>query len=185
MISDFSLFFLKHFHLILSEAFSLRVIPCSHKQQHDVRKVTAFLGHRLRGWKCTARPRTWQKLENAFLTCMNVSQTSPYFSSPVLTEKQKLKQPHTHTHTHTKETRYCRQINSTCTLGWTWVSVIVHHHLILPPEPQNLFHTTLHCAILMLMKTPEPPLGTARRIADFPKDYADRLSVLSPRLASS
>lgn len=39
MISDFSLFFLKHFNLILSKAFSLCVIPCSNKQQHEVTSI--------------------------------------------------------------------------------------------------------------------------------------------------
>lgn len=64
-------------------------------------KRIALSGHRLRGWDCAACSacRRW---ENAFLTCMNVSQTSPYFSSPVLTEKQKVKQPDVHTHTHTR-----------------------------------------------------------------------------------
>lgn len=47
----------------------------------------------------------------------------------------------------------------------------VHHHLISPcPKSQNLSHTTLHCAILMLINTQQPPLGTARRNADFPRD---------------
>lgn len=32
----------------------------------------------------------------------------------------------------------------------------------------------------MLMKIPRLSLGTARRLADFPKDYTDHLSVLTP-----
>ena len=102
MISDFSLFFLKHFHLILSKAFSLCVLPCSHKQQCEVTFIwennyllrTQTPRVEMRCQLCT------QKLANAFWTCTNVSQTSPYFSSPVLTEKQKVKPPHVHTHIH-------------------------------------------------------------------------------------
>lgn len=104
---DFRFFFLKHFNLILSKAFSLCVIPCSHKQQH---KMTSI-------WEnnCLLRTQTQrvemrhplrvQKLGSAFLTCMNVSRTSPYFSSPVLTEKQKVRQPDVHTHIYTEKTR--------------------------------------------------------------------------------
>lgn len=100
MISDFSLFFLKHFNLTLSKAFSLCVIPCLQKQQHEVTSI----------WEKNRLLRTQtQKVglrwENAVLTCMNVSQTSPYFSSPVLTEKQEVKQPDVHTHTYMKKTR--------------------------------------------------------------------------------
>lgn len=58
MTSDFSLFFLKHFHLILSKAFSLRVIPCSHKQPEDVRKVTAFSGQTQEGEQVPPAPHT-------------------------------------------------------------------------------------------------------------------------------
>lgn len=124
---------------------------------------------RLTGWDCAACSacRRW---ENAVLTCMNVPQTSPYFSSPVLTEKQKVKQPDVHTHTHTR--RKLGNADNKFNLH-SWTNRGLCHLCTITSLPlsqsQSLSHT-LHCATRMLMNTQTAAPETARRNADFPTD---------------
>lgn len=121
------------------KAFSLCVIPCSQKQQHEVTSIwerSCLLRTQTQRVELR-RPLCTQTLGNAVLTCVNVSQTSPYFSSPVLTEKQKGKQPDVHTHTHTR--RKLGNADDKFNLrSWPNLGLSpVHHHLTAPlPGPR-------------------------------------------------
>lgn len=68
MIADFSLFFHKHVHLILSKAFSSCVIPCLHKQQRYVTSI----------WEkhCLLRTQT-QRVATRCLPCVRQEGEKP------------------------------------------------------------------------------------------------------------
>lgn len=158
MVSDFSLFFLKHVQLILSKAFPLCVIypvrTNSNIMWFPFGKRIAFSGHRLKGWPraaCTVRGRSENMPARRAQMCHE--SVSPDCNSPVLTGKRKLRQPQPRTHIYT-ETRPCWETRSTGTPGPTRCPSSVHHHLLVPcPKSPNSFPMTLQCATLMLLKT--------------------------------
>lgn len=109
MISDFSLFFLKHFNLILSEAFSLCVIPCSHKQQYYVTSIwvnNCLLRTQTQGGN--ALPALYAEARKHLLDMHECVTNIAIFQFSSAFRKQKIKQPLPHAHitqSHTKKTR--------------------------------------------------------------------------------
>lgn len=172
MVSDFSLFFLKRVQLILSKAFSLYVIypvrTNSNVMWLPFGKRIAFSGHRLKGWPraaCSVRGRS----EKMPAQCAQMCHKSvlPDFNSPVLTGKQKLRQPQPRTHIYTEKTRQCWETFNLH--SWTTpVSVI---RAPSPPRslsqvPELLPHDSTVCNT-DATENPRPPRRRPREMLTF------------------
>lgn len=174
MVSDFSLFFLKHVQLILSKAFSLCVIypvrTNSNIMWLPFGKRIAFSGHRLKGWPrtaCSVRGRSEKMPARRAQMCHK--SVLPDFNSPVLTEKQKLRQPQPRTHIYTEKTRQCWETFNL--YSWTKpVSVICApsppHSLSQVPELLPRDCSMQHWGNWK----PTAATAAAQRNADFPTD---------------
>ena len=133
-------------------------------------KRTAFSGHRLKGWPraaCSVHGRS-EKMP-ARRAQMRHKSVLPDFNSPVLTGKQKLRQPQPRTHIYTEKTRQCWETFNL--RSWTKpVSVICAPS---PPRslsqvPELLPHD---CSVQHWGNwKPTAAMAAAQRNADFPTD---------------
>lgn len=174
MVSDFSPFFLKRVQLILSKAFSLRVIypvrTNSNVMWLPFGKRIAFSGHGLKGWPraaCSVCGGSEKMPAQRAQMCHK--SMLPDFNSPVLTGKQKLRQPQPRTHIYTEKTRQCWDVQLALLdyPGVRHLCTIPSSFPVPSPRPSSPW---LHSVQHWCYWKPTAATAAAQRNADFSTD---------------